>query len=103
MVVIRSNRLGPALLAFMGPLCAYLCYWLPLYRDRVYPPEFDTRIGFLIAGFAPLTTGSAALAVYGYIRLMLVQRTSPTATGRGLLALFLLPVCTSACIGIYLA
>jgi hypothetical protein len=103
MIIARSSRLGPALFCLLGPLSSYLGCWLPLWRDRVYPPEFDTRIGFVIGGFAPLTTGCAALAVYGFVRLWRTQRATPSATGTVLLFLLLLPVLASACTGVYLA
>ena len=92
LTITPHARLGPALFALLGFACAYLGFWLPLWRDRIYPPEFDTRIGFIISGFAPVTTGTAILATYGYIRLWLVQRRSPTAIGRLLFILLALPV-----------
>jgi len=91
------------LFVLMGLVTAYLGLWLPLWRDRAYPPETDTRIGFIIAGFAPLTTGTAVLAAYGYIRLWLLQRRSPTTLGWSLLILLALPVMASATTGVYLA
>jgi hypothetical protein len=61
------------------------------------------RIGVVIGGFAPLTTGCAALAVYSYYRLWSRQRTSPTDLGQALLVAFFIPVVGTAVTGLYLA
>src|SRR6266404_5899824 len=103
LTITSPTRPGPALFAVLGFVSAYLGLWLPLWRDRIYPPETDTRIGFVIAGFAPVTTGTAILATYGYIRLWLIQRRSPSLVGRLLLIFLALPVLASAVTGIYLA
>lgn len=87
--------MGPVLLVLLGVACAYIGHWLPLWQDSIYPPEVDTRIGFIVAGFAPTTTGSAILAIYSSIRLFRVQRQSPTIVGRVLLLVLVLPSGTS--------
>jgi hypothetical protein len=103
LTIMPHTRLGPALFGLLGFLCAYLGLWLPLWRDRVYPPDFDTRIEWVISGFAPVTTGTAMLAAYGYIRLWLLQRKSPTGIGLALLIFLAFPVLASAVTGIFLA
>ncbi len=103
LIITPHARLGPALFVLVGLACAYLGCWLPLWRDRIYPPEFDTRIGFVIAGFAPVTTGSALLASFGYLRLLKLQCTSPTTAGHVLLVLLFLPLIGSVATGTYLA
>jgi hypothetical protein len=65
----------------LGCLTAYLCFWLPVWIDRGFPPETDTRIPFIYNGFAPVTTGTAILAIYGYIKLCLLQRKTKTKVG----------------------
>ena len=102
-IITHHQRLGPALYVLLGLASAYLGYWLPLWLDRIYPSVVDTRIGFVIAGAAPLTSGCAALAAYGYLKLWRLQRKSPTTAGRLLVVILFLPTCASALTGIYLA
>jgi len=97
--VTLHSRLGPALFVILAAITSFLAYWFPLWRDRQYPADIDTRIGFLIVGFAPLTTGTAILAVYSYFRLYRLQRQSPTAIGRILLVVLALPLTASAYTG----
>ena len=103
MQITHHTRLGPSLFILLGIAAVVLGYWLPIWGDRQYPPEFDTRIGFVIGGFAPLTTGCALLAVYGYYRLLRSQRTTPTDAGQALLVAFLIPVILTSVTGMYLA
>jgi hypothetical protein len=103
LTITPHARIGPVLFVLLGFACAYLGCWLPLWRDRSYPAEFDTRVGFIVGGFAPMTTGSAVLAVYGYIRLWRLQCTSPTPIGQAMLLLLLFPLLGSVVTGIYLA
>lgn len=102
MKITPHPRIGPTLFILLGMVAAFLGYWWPLWQDRQYR-DLDTRIGFLVAGFAPLTTGCAALAAYGYYRLWRTQRTSPTGVGQGLLVLFLIPALFTVLTGLYLA
>lgn len=101
--ITSHARLGPVLFVLLGFACAYLGCWFPLWRDRVYPAEFDTRIGIIIAGFAPMTTSSAGLALFGYIRLWRFERKSRTTAGQVLLATLFLPLFVSVATGIWLA
>ena len=103
LTITKHARLGPALFVLVGLACAFFGCWLPLWRDRIYPPEFDTRVGFVIVGFAPLTTGTAILAAFGYFRLWRLQRQSPTAVGQTLLMVLFLPLISIAVTGLYLA
>lgn len=103
LTITPHTRLGPSLFVLLGLACAFFGCWLPLWRDRIYPPEFDTRVGFVIAGFAPMTTGCAVLAAFGYLRLWRLQHQSPTAGGQALLMVLLLPLIGSVVTGLYLA
>jgi hypothetical protein len=103
LVITPNARLGPALFVLLGLACAFFGCWLPLWRDRLYPPGLDTRIGFIIAGFAPMTASSAVLAALGYYRLWRLQRQAPTASGQALLMGLLLPLIGSVATGVYLA
>src|SRR5437868_6664913 len=103
LTITPHARLGPLLFVVLGLACAFFGCWLPLWRDRIYPPEFDTRVGFVIAGFAPMTTGTAILAAFGYFRLWRLQRQSPTAGGQSLLMVLLLPLIGSVVTGLYLS
>jgi hypothetical protein len=98
----RSARLGPVLFILSGALAAYLGYWLPMRVAALFPSDTDIRIGFVINGFAPLTTTCAILAAHGYARLWRIQGESPTPTGRGLLVLLALPVIATSYVGICL-
>jgi hypothetical protein len=98
----RWARLGPVLFIVSGALAAYLGYWLPIRIADLFPADTDIRIGFVINGFAPLTTTCAILAAHGYVRLWRIQRESPTLTGRVLLVLLSLPVIATSYVGICL-
>src|SRR5262245_66498488 len=79
-------RVGPALFVLLGCLTAYLAFWLPVWIDHRFPPETDTRISFIYNGFAPMTTGTAILAIYGYGKLCLLQKREKNTFGRVMLA-----------------
>jgi hypothetical protein len=92
-------RLGPSLFVLLGAVTSYLAYWFPLWRDRQYPADFDTRIGFLVVGFAPFTTGMAVFAAFSYFRLYRIQRQSSTSVGWLLLCILAVPMIFSGFTG----
>lgn len=101
--LLQSSRLGPTLFVLLGFIATCLGYWTPLWLDRFNPPQTGTRIAAILTNISPLTAGCAALAVYGYVQLWLLQRRAPTSDGRLLLITFAIPVLMSAFAGILLA
>jgi hypothetical protein len=101
--IVRSLRLGPALFVLLGLLCAALGYWLPLRLDRQYGPEVDSGIWFVAVGFSPVTAASAALALFGYFRLSVIQRKDSSIKGLVLLILLFPLLGASVATGILLA
>jgi hypothetical protein len=85
-------RLGPVLFVLLAALTAYLACWEPEIFFSRFGPEVDTRIGFIINGFAPFTFGIAVWAAFAYVRLWRIQFRSPTKMGRILLGLLALPL-----------
>ena len=95
--------LGPALFIILAAVTAYLGCWLPWKFDSQFTPDVDSRIGFVVAGFAPFTTGIALWAIFSYIRLFRIQRQAPTVGGRVSLAVLALPLAGSVYTGVLLA
>src|ERR1700744_3353285 len=57
-------RLGPVLFIILAAVTAYLGYWSPRKLDSQFAPDVDSRIGWVVAGFAPFTTGIALWAIF---------------------------------------
>jgi hypothetical protein len=96
-------RLGPMLFIVLASVTAYLGYWLPWRIDSQFTPDIDSRIGMIVAGFAPFTTGMALWAIFSYIRLVRIQRRDPTGAGKVILAVLALPLAGSIYAGALVA
>lgn len=90
-----DQKLGPALFIVLAAVTTYLGCWLPDKIDSQFEPDVDSRIGMVVAGFAPFTVGMAVWAVFSYIRLLRIQRQDFTIASWIWLAVLALPLVTS--------
>ena len=92
-------RLGPTLFIILAAATTYLGYWWPVTLDRQFSEDVDSRITWVVSGFAPVTTGTAILGIFAYIRLIRIQKKSPGYIGWILLAILPVPLAWSVYIG----
>lgn len=92
-------RLGPTLFIILAAVTTYLGYWWPVTFDRQFSEDVDSRITWVVSGFAPVTAGTAILGIFAYIRLIRIQKKSPGYIGWILLIILPVPLAWSVYIG----
>lgn len=97
----KSARVGPALFVVVGLMVAVYGAWFPLWWDKAHPSD-DSRIGMVMGFFSPITVGGCVLAMYGYGRLLMLQRCGACVGGQILLALGAIPAAVCALTALWL-